>query len=412
MSFVTICFSVHQPYCLNDYSPVDVGNSHSYFNEDACGKRIDILANKCLLPANKLLLHLIKKHGHRFNVSFSISGITLELLQRCRPDIIGQFKELADTGCVEFLGETYNNSLSWIYSKKEFERQVLKHKAFIRELFGLEAQIFRNTELIHNNELTKFIHSLGFKGMICEASDEVLNNRSRNRVFASPGNAEFASLLRNFRMSDDIAFRFGEESWSEHPLTAQKFASWIHGHNNETECINLLPDYETFGIYKTKETGIFNFLNELPQHILANEKWSFALPSEVIDNFYPTDVYDVKQPISWQGKVQASCAWSENAMQNNMLRKIYGMEQMVKRSGDEKLLDTWERLQSSDYFSYMSLNQQKSDDANQCLNPYGSAEEAYRNYLNIITDFELRLIKKSLAEYKKPNYHHDYSTLY
>lgn len=412
MAFVTICFRLHQPYCLNQYSPVDVEKNLYYFNEEACSKRIDMLANKCLLPANKLLQQLIKKHNHRFKVSFSVSGITLELLRRFRPDIIDRFKELANTGCVEFLGETYNNSLSWIYSKKEFERQVLKHRNLIHQLFGREPQIFRNTELIHNNELTKFIHSLGFKGMICEASDEVLNNRSRNRVFASPDNAEFALLLRNFRMSDDIAFRLGEESWSEHPLTAQKFASWIHGHNGETECINLLLDYETFGIHKTKQTGIFDFLNELPEHVLADENWSFALPSEVTDNFYPADVYDVKQPISWQGKVQASCAWSENAMQNNMLRKIYGMEQMVKKSSDEKLLDTWERLQSSDYFSYMSLNQKETDNENQCLNPYSSAEEAYRNYLNIITDFELRLIKKSLAEYKKPNYHHDYSTLY
>jgi alpha-amylase len=412
MAFVTICFRLHQPYCLNQYSPVDVDKNLCYFNEEACSKRIDTLANKCLLPANKLLLQLIKKYDHRFKVSFSISGITLELLQRFRPDIISQFKELADTGFVEFLGETYNNSLSWIYSKKEFERQVLKHKILIQRLFGQEPQIFRNTELIHNNELTKFIHSLGFKGMICEASDEVLNNRSRNKVFASSGNAEFALLLRNFRMSDDIAFRFGEESWSEHPLTAQKFASWIHGHNSETECINLLTGYETFGIYKTKQTGIFDFLNELPQHILADENWSFALPSEVADSFYPADIYDVKQPISWQGKVQASCAWSENAMQNNMLRKIYGMEQPVKRSGDEKLLETWERLQSSDYFSYMSVNQKSKDDVYQCVNPYGSAEEAYRNYMNIITDFELRLIKKNLAEYKKPNYRHDFSTLY
>lgn len=412
MAFVTICFRLHLPYCLNQYSPVDVEKSLYYFNEEACSKVIDTLVNKCLLPANKLLQKLIKKHNRRFKVSFSVSGITLELLQRCRPDIIDRFKELADTGCVEFLGETYNNSLSWIYSKKEFERQVLKHRILIQQLFDREPQIFRNTELIHNNELTKFVHSLGFKGMICEASDEVLNNRSRNRVFASPGNAEFALLLRNFRMSDDIAFRLGEESWQEHPLTAQKFASWIHGHNSETECINLLLDFETFGIYKTKQTGIFDFLNELPQHILADENWSFALPSEVTDNFYPTDVYDVKQPISWQGKVQASCAWSENAMQNNMLRKIYSMEQMVKRSGDEKLLETWERLQSSDYFSYMSLNRNKPGNANHRVNPYGSAEEAYRNYLNIITDFELRLIKKNLAQYKKPNYHHDYSTLY
>jgi alpha-amylase len=412
MAFVTICFRVHQPYCLNRYASIEVDKTHHYFNKEVCGKRIDMLANKCLVPANKLLLHLIKKFNGQFNVSFSISGTMLELLEKHRPDVIDLFKQLADTGCVEFLGETYNNSLSWLYSKKEFERQVLKHKKIIKQILGLEPSVFRNTELIHNNVLAKFISDLGFKGMICEAADSILAGRSLNKVYTSPENGELGLLLRNFRMSDDIAFRMGEESWQEHPLTAKKFASWIHQHDDDTECINLMLDYETFGIYKTKQTGIFDFLSKLPQHVLSNQNWSFAAPGAVLDKFSPSDVYDVKQTISWGSNGEESSVRSENVMQHNMLRKIYSMEQMVRMNNDEKLLSTWERLQSSDYFRYMSINEKRGSDIYQCTNPFNSPEEAYKNYLNIITDFELQLIKKSLSGYKKTNYTYDYSTLY
>ena len=408
MPFVSFIFRVHQPYALANYTSSDVGLVHNYFDKDATIAQLNRTADDCLLPANRLLLKHIKDHGGNFKAAFSISGIMFELLEFYRPDVLQQFKRLVKTGCIEILGEPCNNSASWLYSRTEFKRQVEKHKAIVEELLNITPTVFRNTELIHDNNLAAFIHSLGFEGMFCESVDQLLHHRSRNKTYTSPGN-KIPLLLRNFRMSDDIAFRFADNEWPERPLTAEKFASWIHAHPADTECINLMLDYQTFGIYKTKETGIFDFLEALPGHILQNPDWLFATPSTILATNPSNDVYDVSETISWATNGGNSSSRCENAMQNKMLHKIFSLEKAVNRCNNPALSKTWKLLQASDYFSYMSPENYTTPDP---LNPYSSAEKAYQNYLNIVTDFELQLIKQGLADYKEHKQSQHYSTLY
>jgi len=400
---VSVClyFKVHQPYRLKKYLAKDIDVCHCYEDEAADKESINQLADNCCLPANEIVYDQIIQQKGKFKISFSISGIVLELFQQHRPDVIRSFKKLAATGCVEFLAETYYHSLSALYSAAEFQRQILKHAVLIKSLFGLAPAVFKNTELIHNNRIALLTAELGLKGILCEGVERILKGRSCNRVYAIPGHDEPALLLRNATLSDDIAFRFGDPNWSEHPLTSDKFAEWLHRHNSEnTQVINLFMDYETFGAYKNEETGIFEFLKTLPVAVLRNEAFSFSTPSEVISVHYPKDVYDVSQTISWEDQSNASCVWCDNVMQNNTLKKIYSIRNLVLQSSDEKDADIWGRLQSADYFYYMAEDSRKQK-VNKYFNPFASAREVFQHYTNLVADFEISLIRKAINHKKK-----------
>lgn len=411
MPALNLCCKVHLPWQLNNYAAGSVGTGAHYFDIAANRVLLDQLADECYLPANEMIEILIQQHKGGFKLSFSISGTALQLLQAYRPDVIASFRSLIATGCVELLAETYYNSLSWLYSKNEYRRQVDMHTALISELFSFEPQVLRNTELIYNNELAQFAEARGFKGVWCEGVEKILRGRSPNHVYAAPGTANTGLLVRNAALSDDIAFRFNEPQWNEHPLTADKYAGWIHKHTG-TDNINLLLDYETFGIHKKKETGIFAFLENLPAALLKDKSWYFATASEVLNNCTPVDVYDVPQTISWCDKEIECCVWCENTMQNNMLKKIYSLEHMVRKTGCKDMLEYWGQLQSADHFYYMSEKGRATQDAYQNRNPFTSAEAAHRNYVNIITDFEITLIEQGLLAYKEQTPHLKHTTLY
>lgn len=394
MFSLCLYFKVHQPFQLKPYSAKEIGACHCYEDVEADRSFINTVADACYIPANEIILQAIKKHEGNFKVSYSFSGTLLELLQRYRPDVIHSFKELVDTGCVEILGETYYHSLSSLHSKKEFKRQVEKHSELVNELFGITPAVYRNTELIYNNCIAKTIAGLGFKGILCEGLGRILKGRTANNLYAVPElENDFSILLRNMPLSDDIAFRFAEENWEHYPLTSEKFASWIHGHEESIQAVNLFLDYETFGLHKSEQTGILNFLKALPDAILENKNWKFSTPSEVIDEYYPTDIYDVPETISWKDQSRASCVWCENMMQNNTLKKIYSLENMITQTGDEKIFDIWGRLQEADYFYYMGNAKENNQ---RYSNPYKSSQEVYEYYKNIVTDFELTLINKIL----------------
>ena len=259
----------------------------------------------------------------------------------------------------------------------------------------MEPVVFRNTELIHNNRIASLINGLGLKGILCEGVERVLKGRSCNRVYAIPGHDEPALLLRNATLSDDIAFRFGDPNWSEHPLTADKFAEWLHQHPENTDVINLFMDYETFGVYKNPETGIFDFLKALPAAVLKNEMFNFLTPSEVLGSIYPGDVYDVSQTISWEDQSNASCVWCDNVMQNNTLKKIYSIRNLVLQTSEERDADIWGRLQSADYFYYMAEDSRKQT-LNKYFNPFASPREVFQHYTNLVADFEISLIRKAI----------------
>ena len=388
---VSVClyFKVHQPYRLKNYQAKDIDACHCYEDKVADMEIINQLADSCCLPANEIIYDLITQQKGKFRISFSISGIVLELFQQYRPDVIDSFKRLALTGCVEFLAETYYHSLSSLYSAAEFQRQILKHGGLIKKLFGIEPVIFRNTELIHNNRIASHIAGLGMKGILCEGVERILRGRNCNQLYAMPGNGETALLLRNAALSG-----------SEHPLTAHKFAEWLHHHPENTEVINLFMDYETFGLHNKREMGIFEFLQSLPAAVLTNEAFIFSTPSEVLQAHYPKDIYDVSQTISWEDQSNTNCVFCENVMQNNTLKKIYSIEKLVLQSTDKSAADIWGRLQSADYFYYMADDIRK-EGVNKYFNPFTSAREVFQHYTNLVADFEISLIRKAIDQQKK-----------
>jgi len=400
MTSICLYFKVHQPYRLRKYQSKEIDACHCYEDAAADIESIRQLADECCLPANEIIYEQIIQQKAKFKASFSISGIVLELFQKYRPDIIRSFQKLASTGCIEFLAEPYYHSLSSLYAPAEFRRQVLKHSNLIKDLFEVEPAIFRNTELIHNNRIASVINNLGFKGILCEGVDKILKGRSCNQLYAAPGNREFGLLLRNAALSDDIAFRFDNRNWSEHPLTADKFAGWLHGHPYHTHVINLFMNYETFGIHKNNESGIFDFLSALPTAVLTHQDFIFSTATEVLFEKYPRDVYDVPETISWEDRSNNGCVWCENVMQNNTLKKIYSIEKLVTHCADEKATDIWGRLQSADYF-YCMAEDNRRQNATKYFNPFSSPQEVFQHYTNIVADFEISLIKKAIEAKKK-----------
>lgn len=394
MTSVCLYFKLHRPYTLKKYLANDIDTIHCYEDSDADRSSIDQLADECILPANEIIFQQVMLQQGEFKVSYSISGVMLELFQRFRPDVIESFRKLVSTGCIDFLAETYYHSLSSLYSPAEFQQQVIKHSELIWQLFDISPTIFRNTELVHNNRIAGLVSKMGFKGILCEGVERVLQGRSSNQLYTTPGRENLALLLRNAALSDDIAFRYGDPNWSEHPLTAEKFAGWLHHHPADTTVINLFMDYETFGIHKKPAGGIFDFLSQLPGAVTSNKDFKFSTPHEVVAENFPIDSYDVANTISWEDRSNANCVWCENVMQNNTLKKIYSIEKLVTHAGRSDR-DTWRRLQSADYFYYMDENPEKY------VHPLLSPKEAFQQYTNIVTDFEISLIKKEVQSTRR-----------
>jgi len=312
-------------------------------------------------------------------------------MEAWRPDVLQSFKALADTGCVEFLAETYYHSLSFLFSKHEFDRQVDLHAALIKKHFNQVPKVFRNTELIYYNELAEYIEKKGYKGILCEGVDRLLGDRSPNFLYKAPNTSKIKSLLKNYRLSDDIAFRFSDKNWVEHPLTADKFAYWLHILEGKADTINLFMDYETFGEHQWAETGIFDFMRFLPEKILSRPGYDFKTPSEVVDSYSIHGDYDVHTPVSWADSERDLSAWLSNSMQHEAMKKIYSMEDKVKSIADNGLINTWAHLLTSDHFYYMSTKYWADGDVHKYFSPYHSPYDAYIFFMNCFTDFELTL---------------------
>jgi len=394
MTSVCIYFQVHQPFRMTSYRVFDIGKHANYFDEKKNEEITKKVAAKCYLPANKLMLDLIAKTNGKFKIAYSISGTALEQFERYAPEVIELFKELAKTGCVEFLGETYYHSLSFLYSQKEFEEQVKKHDKKIKELFGQRPRVFRNTELIYNNELGKFAEKMGYKAVLAEGWDRILEWRSPNFVYMPVGTKKIKLLLKNYKLSDDIAFRFSNRDWVEWPLTAEKFAAWISAIQGQT--INLFMDYETIGEHQWEETGIFDFLKCLPFELLKYSHIEFKTPSEVAD-MDAVATLDIPNTISWADMERDLSAWTGNKMQQSALQELYKLESAIKKSSDKKLLEDWRKLQTSDHFYYMCVKYFSDGDVHKYFNPYDTPYESYLAFMNILNDLAIR-IKKTPAK--------------
>ncbi len=389
MQSVCFYFQVHQPYRLRRYTVFDT--NCDYYDDRRNGQICREVAQRCYLPANRLLLELIQRHEGRFRVAFSLSGIVLEQLERYAPQAIEGFQRLRETGCVEFLAETYFHSLSFLYSRHEFEEQVRLHDRKMRAMFGVRPVVFRNTELIYNNDLAYYVDGMGFRGILTEGVDDLLQNRSPNEIYRPPHTSQIAVLLKNYRLSDDIAFRFSNRQWSEWPLTAEKFARWIDEAHGDGHTVNLFMDYESLGEHQCADSGIFTFFRELPERVLAYPDHDFKTPSEVIDAYPVTGELDVPHMISWADMERDLSAWLGNAMQSNALHELYRLESAVREAGDEEVLNDWRRLQGSDHFYYMSTKHMADGAVHDYFNPYESPYDSYINYMNVLDHMRSRL---------------------
>ena len=390
---VSVCFyfQVHQPLRLRNYSVFDIGNNRNYFNDEKNKIIFKKVSQKCYIPTNNLILDLINKTDGKFKVSYSITGVALEQMEQFAPEVIDSFKDLAATGYVEFLSETYYHSLSYLYSKNEFKEQVELHKNRIKELFDYEPTVFRNTELIYNNELAKFVEDLGYTGILGEGADHILGWRSPNFVYRPKTTNSIKLMLKNYKLSDDIAFRFSNQGWKEFPLTAPKFSQWINDINGNGNVVNLFMDYETFGEHQWAQTGIFKFLKHLPDEILKHKDNNFMTPSEVVAHYEPVAELDVHNMVSWADVERDLSAWLGNKMQQTSLASIYQLEHAIKKTNDKKLLDDWRKLQVSDHFYYMCTKWFADGDVHKYFNPYDSPYDSYIAFMNALNDFVLRI---------------------
>jgi alpha-amylase len=389
MPSVCFYFQVHQPLRLRHYTVFD--NDHQYFDEYKNAFICRKVANKCYLPANRLILDLIRRFDGRFKVAYSITGVLLEQLQLYSPEVLSTFDALAETGCVEFLGETYYHSLSFLYSRNEFVEQVNKHVDTVRRLFGQKPHVFRNTELIYNNDLATLIESMDeFDAIITEGADHILGFRSPNFVYKPKSCNKLKLLLKNYSLSDDIAFRFSNRRWTEWPLTAEKFAHWISNINGNGNVVNLFMDYETLGEHQWEDTGIFNFMRHLPGEVLKHPDNDFKTPSEVINSYEAIETVDVPHIISWADTERDLSAWLGNAMQSSAIHELYRLEKKIKQTNDEGIISDWRRLQASDHFYYMCTKYFADGDVHKYFNPYDSPYDSYINFMNVLDNLQSR----------------------
>ncbi|MBN2368327.1 glycoside hydrolase family 57 protein [Candidatus Woesearchaeota archaeon] len=391
MKSVCFYFQVHQPHRLKLYRVFDIGRNSNYFDKLKNKQIMEKVAKKCYLPTNNLVHQLIKATEGKFKVAYSITGTALEQFEKYVPAVIDSFKELSDTGCVEFLSETYYHSLSFLYSKEEFKKQVEMHRAKIQELFGQTPKVFRNTELIFNNELANYIEGLGYEGILAEGADHVLGWRSPNFVYRPKTTQKIRLLLKNYKLSDDIAFRFSNRGWKEWPLTTEKFASWADAAEGIT--LNFFMDYETFGEHQWEDTGIFNFMRHLPKE-LFKRNMTFKTPSEIIKN-EPIAELDIHSPVSWADVERDLSAWLGNKMQHAAINELYALEKSIKNSNDAKLIQDWRKLQTSDHFYYMCTKWFADGDVHKYFNPYDSPYDSYMTFMNILNDLAIRLKKEA-----------------
>ncbi|MEM8757837.1 MAG: glycoside hydrolase family 57 protein [Planctomycetota bacterium] len=422
MASVCFYFQVHQPYRLKRYSVFD--DHPFYFDTEANDGICQKVADKCYRPMNRLLLELIEANDGNFRCAFSVSGTAMDQFEEYAPDVLDSFKRLAETGCVEFLAETDHHSLSFLYSRREFEEQVRLHTAKVERHFGQTPTVFRNTELVYSNDVGHAVSQLAgpdgkprFKGMCCEGWDDYLGFRKPSYVYAPPGGPTgadgkpFGLLLKNYRLSDDIAFRFGNRGWAEWPLDAGKFATWVNDVNGDGYLVNLFMDYETFGEHQWADTGIFDFMRALPAAIfdVAPGENHFVTPSEAFEQFEPVGEYDVPNYLSWADTERDLSAWLGNAMQANALHETYKAEAELRtavRLADEVadtqpelakqvsyVVEDWRKLTTSDHFYYMCTKYWADGDVHKYFSPYDSPYDGYINFMNVLDNLRARITR-------------------
>lgn len=388
---ICLYFQVHQPNRLRLYRFFDIGKDSHYYDDFANRTILRRVAQKCYLPMNALLLELIEANKGAFKVAFSISGSALEQFDRYAPEVIESFRKLAQTGCVEFLSETYYHSLASLASPIEFKNQVMKHKAAIEHYFGVTPKAFRNTELIYSDSIGEMVYDMGFKTMLTEGARHVLGWKSPNFLYSGAQAPGLKLLLKNSSLSDDIAFRFSDRTWSDWPLTGEKYLSWIKASAQNDDIVNLFMDYETFGEHQKAASGIFDFMRFLPEVVINDSEFEFVTPTQAAKKHRPVGELDVPDAISWADEERDVTAWLGNELQNDAFNKLYDQAEKLALLNDEALWSDYGHLQESDHFYYMCTKFFSDGAVHKYFNPYDTPYEAFINYMNVLSDFILRV---------------------
>ena len=396
MKTVCLYFQVHQPWRLKVYRFFNIGKDHNYLDDFTNRAIMQKVARQCYLPMNALLLKLIKENKGAFKCSFSITGSAVEQFRAYAPEVLDSFRALAETGCVEFLAETYSHSLAALSSKEDFVEQVKLHSKMIKEEFGKKPVAFRNTELIYSDEIGAMVSELGFKTVLAEGAKHVMGWKSPDYIYTNAIDNRLRVLLRNYKLSDDIAFRFSNQGWDQYPLTADKFAQWVAAENGEV--INLFMDYETFGEHQKATTGIFDFMKALPKAVLKKGDVCFSTVSEAAKASQPVGVLHCPHVMSWADEERDVTAWLGNELQNEAFSKLYALKDKVKALKSADFDYVWNFMQTSDHFYYMATKWLSDGDVHSYFNPYGSSYEAFINYMNVLSDFEIEVEKALTAK--------------
>jgi alpha-amylase len=401
MTSICLHFHVHQPQWLRHYTFFDIDHDHFYEDRERNLTILNALSEKCYLPANRMILDIIKRHEGKFRIALSITGVLLDQFENHRGDVLDSFMRLADTGCVEFIGETYYHSLAFLFSLREFREQTTLHKKKIKMLFGRTPRTFRHTEFIYNNDLANIVESMGYHSMLAGSMDSVLGWRSPNYVYQPAGCRKLKLLLRNRRLSDDIAVRFMDTQWSEYPLLADKYANWIHTMGDTGDVINLFIDYRIFAEREREDKGIFDFMRSLPGEILKHPGFTFLTPAEIAKTLDPVAQLDVKENIASSDAENNLHEWLGNSLQKDAITSLYSIEAKLRRWKDGGFLHTWRLLQEAENFHCMHTGKRADDDGMDTFsNPYSSPYDAYINYMNIIDDFSGILGRKRSSTYE------------
>jgi alpha-amylase len=393
MTSICIYFEVHQPTRLNRFSVFNVGKNSdplsTYFNNELNFWIFEKVAKKCYIPTNKILLNLINESDGDFRISFSLTGTFVEYCEKYMPSLLDSFKDLFATGAVDLIEETYFHSLSSLYDDlDEFEEQVTMHNEMIKRIFNYKPRVFRNTEAIFDNRIAKKISEMGYKGILTEGTEKILDWRSPNYIY-KPVNADIKVLLRNYTLSDDVGFRFSARGWPGYPLTADKYANWLA--NCEGDLINLFIDYETFGEHQWIETGIFDFLDHLPREVMKHRHLDFITVSEAVERYEPVGEINVPWAISWADADRDVSTWLGNNMQIACFNEVKEIGKAIKQKNDKELLYIWRLLQTSDHLYYLSTKGMQDGAVHAYFSPYSGPYEGFINYMNILQDLKQRI---------------------
>ena len=390
MKSICFCFEVHQPLRFRKYRFFDIGNDHYYYDDYTNEAFMHDTAELSYIPANKILLELIKKYKGLFKVSFSITGTAIEQFSLYAPEVLKSFKKLAKTGQVEFLSETYSHTLASVKNEELFAEQIKRHDELIKKYFDVKPVVFKNTELIYNDRIGEIVAKMGFKGMLTEGAKHILGWKSPDFLYCNVINPRLKVLLRNVSLSDDLSYRFSNKNWNKYPLTAEKFVNWMNA-DEKAEIINLFINYDSLGKRQPASSGIFDFFKKLPEVSLNSGKLKFATPSEIIKEYQPVSSVHVPNTISWADEEKDMAAWLGNEMQDEAFNKLYALSDKMKMVEDKDLIRDWDYLQTSDHFYYMCTKVFSDGEIHDAFNPYESPYDAFINYMNVLNDFTLRL---------------------